>query len=156
MSLLSLGNLPQFSLEADTRYISHFGPRNYRRTIGNHTLLFIDAPALVEEDLLRTDRGHTYDSWPAIPRGPVEFVKQTASVDSLGPVILFSHIPLFRPLDASCGPLREKGTIRQGFGFGYQNMVFDGATEFLLQSLKPSLIMRSVACSRAKSALTLR
>lgn len=143
----SLGNLPPFSLSADTRYVSHFGPRNYRRTIGNHTLVFIDAPALAEEDLLRAERGHTFDSWPAISHGPVEFVKQTASAGSPGPVVLFTHIPLSRPSDASCGPLREKGTIRQGYGFGYQNTLFDGATEFLLQSLKPSLIMRFVSSS---------
>lgn len=106
--------------------------------------MFIDAPALVEEDLLRAERGHSFDSWPGISHGPVEFVKQTISTGSLGPVVLFSHIPLARPLDASCGPLREKGTIRQGYGFGYQNLLMDGATEFLLQSLKPSLVMRFV------------
>lgn len=144
LPLLSIGNIPPFSLEADTRYISHFGPRNYRRTIGNHTLVFIDAPALVEEDLLRAERGYTFDSWPAVSRGPVEFVKQTASDTSLSPVVLFTHIPLSRPPDASCGRLREKGTIRQGYGFGYQNTHFNGATEYLLESLKPSLIMRFV------------
>lgn len=111
--------------------------------------MFIDAPALVEEDVLRAERGHTFENWPAIPHGPVEFVKQTASTGSLGPVILFTHIPLSRPSDASCGPLREKGTIRQGYGFGYQNLVMDGATEFLLKSLRPSLVMRFVnsACA---------
>lgn len=126
------------------RYLSHFGPRNYRRTVGNHTLVFIDAPALIEEDLLRAERGHTFESWSAISHGPVEFVKQTVSTGSLGPVVLLTHIPLSRPFDASCGPLREKGAIRQGYGFGYQNTLSDGATEFLLQSLKPSLIMRFV------------
>ncbi|KAG6378217.1 Metallo-dependent phosphatase-like protein [Boletus reticuloceps] len=138
---VGLGNLPQFSLEAHMRYISHFGSRNYRRTVGNHTLVFIDAPALVEEDVLRAESGHTFDSWPALSNGPVEFVKQTASAGSLGPIVLFTHIPLSRPSDASCGPLREKGTIRQGYGFGYQNTLVDGTTEFLLQSLKPSLVM---------------
>lgn len=111
--------------------------------------MFIDAPALIEEDLLRAEKGHTFDSWPAVPHGPVEFVKQTASTDSLGPVVLFTHIPLLRPPGASCGPLREKGTIRQGYGFGYQNTLFDGATDFLLRSLEPSLIMRFVdSCAR--------
>ncbi|KAG9316325.1 Metallo-dependent phosphatase-like protein [Chiua virens] len=138
---VGLANLAPFSLSADTRYTSHFGPRNYRRTIGNHTLVFIDAPALVEEDVLRTQRGHTYHSWPAIKRGPVEFVKQTTSTGSSSPLVLFTHIPLSRPSDASCGPLREKGTIRQGYGFGYQNTHTDGTTTFLLESLKPSLIM---------------
>jgi len=138
---IGLGNSSSFSHEAEARYISHFGPRNYRRTIGNHTLVFIDAPSLVEEDSQRSGRGLTFDHWPAISGGPVELVNQIASIGSPGPVVLFTHIPLHRPSDASCGPLREKGTIKQGFGFGYQNLLSDGATEFLLKALQPSLIM---------------
>ncbi|KAH7888418.1 Metallo-dependent phosphatase-like protein [Phlebopus sp. FC_14] len=137
---IGLGDTASFSLEADSRYTSHFGPRNYRTTIGNHTLVFIDAPALAEEDILRGERGHTFDSWPAVQHGPVEILKQTASSQPQGPVIVFTHIPLSRPADALCGPLREKGNIRQGFGFGYQNTLMEGATEFILESLKPSLI----------------
>jgi hypothetical protein len=60
------------------------------------------------------------------------------------PVILFSHIPLYRPEGTDCGPLRERGTIRQGFGTGYQNTLGQDATNFLLQKLKPSLILRFV------------
>ncbi|KAF9230698.1 Metallo-dependent phosphatase-like protein, partial [Melanogaster broomeanus] len=86
-----------WSLEAGARYASHFGPRNYRRTIGNHTLVFIDAPGLVEEDMSRARRGHGYDGWSGDAHGPVEFVKQTASIGPLGPVVLFTHIPLARP-----------------------------------------------------------
>ncbi|KAF9232270.1 hypothetical protein BU15DRAFT_81423 [Melanogaster broomeanus] len=89
----------------------------------------------------RARRGHGYDGWSGDAHGPVEFVKQTASIGPLGPVVLFTHIPLARPLDAPCGPLREKGSIRQGYGVGYQNTLTDGATKFLLETLKPSLIM---------------
>ncbi|KIJ67637.1 hypothetical protein HYDPIDRAFT_84614 [Hydnomerulius pinastri MD-312] len=138
---IGLGDAASFSLEADTRYTSHFGPRNYRRTIGNHTLVFIDAPALAEEDVVRAEFGHSYDTWPALQNGPAEFVKHIASTEPQGSLVLFTHIPLARPIDSSCGPLREKGSIRQGFGFGYQNTLMDGATEFLLESLKPSLVM---------------
>lgn len=139
-----LGRDTSFSLEADSRYTSHFGPQNHRVSIGNHTLVFIDTPALAEEDVLRANKGHTFESWSAVPRGPVEFVKQTAESRPEGPVILFTHIPLARPLGADCGPLRERGTIQQGFGFGYQNTLMDGATEFLLDRLNPSLILRFV------------
>ena len=71
-------------------------------------------------------------------------MKQTAESRPEGPVILFTHIPLARPLGVDCGPLRERGTIRQGYGFGYQNTLMDGATEFLLDRLNPSLILRFV------------
>jgi hypothetical protein len=66
------------------------------------------------------------------------------------PVILFSHIPLYRPEGTDCGPLRERGTIRQGFGTGYQNILGQDATKFLLQKLKPSLILRFVELSKER------
>ncbi|KAI6135705.1 Metallo-dependent phosphatase-like protein [Pisolithus croceorrhizus] len=138
---VGLGASASFSLEADSRYTSHFGPRNHYTSVGNHTLVFIDATALAEEDVLRAGRGHSFDSWPAVRYGPIEFVKQIAASHSGGSFVLFTHIPLARPQNASCGPLRERGTIRQGFGFGYQNTLMEGATVFLLDRLKPSLIL---------------
>lgn len=69
-----LGISASFSSHATTRYISHFGPLNNRISISNHTLLFIDAPALVEEDQQRQQ--HNYDQWAAIPGGPVDYVKR--------------------------------------------------------------------------------
>ncbi|KAI6157523.1 Metallo-dependent phosphatase-like protein [Pisolithus tinctorius] len=138
---VGLGAAASFSLEADSRYTSHFGPRNHYVSVGNHTLVFIDATALAEEDVLRAGRGHSFDNWPAVRHGPIEFVKRIAESHSGGSIVLFTHIPLARPQDASCGPLRERGTIRQGFGFGYQNTLMDGATVFLLDRLKPSLIL---------------
>ncbi|KAH7908471.1 Metallo-dependent phosphatase-like protein [Hygrophoropsis aurantiaca] len=138
---IGIGDSNSFSLEGGTRYSSHFGPRNYRISISNHTLMFIDAPALVEEDVIRASRGYTYDNWPAVPGGPIDFLMKYASRNHSSPVILLSHIPMARPLDASCGPLRERGTIRQGFGFGYQNTLMDDATRYILGVTRPSLIL---------------
>ena len=58
------------------------------------------------------------------------------------PVILFSHIPLYRPDGKSCGPLRERGTIRPGIGQGYQNTLDKESSQRLLQVLKPIAIFR--------------
>ena len=58
------------------------------------------------------------------------------------PVILFSHIPLYRPDGKSCGPLREKGTLRPGVGVGYQNTLEKHASQRLLQAFKPIAIFR--------------
>lgn len=60
------------------------------------------------------------------------------------PLILLSHIPLARPDSASCGPLRERGTIRRGAGHGYQNTLGKQTTAFLLRSLQPAAVYRSV------------
>lgn len=137
---LGLGEDVSFSLEAAMRYTSHFGPWNHKTTIGNHTVMFIDAVALVEEDIVRADRGYSYDNWPAVAGGSVDFVKRLAEHEQVSPVVLFTHIPLARPLDADCGPLRERGTILQGHGLGYQNTLSNEASQFLLRSLGPSLI----------------
>lgn len=137
---LGLGEDVSFSLEAPTRFTSHFGPWNHKTTIGNHTVMFIDAVALVEEDVVRADRGYSYDNWPAVAGGSVDFVKRYAAHEHASPIVLFTHIPLARPHGTDCGPLRERGTIRQGQGFGYQNTLSNEASQFLLHSLRPSLI----------------
>lgn len=61
------------------------------------------------------------------------------------PVVLFTHIPLYRPDGTYCGPLREKGTIRVGVGMGYQNTLGKHASQRLLETIQPSLIFRYVA-----------
>src|SRR3984957_19645669 len=60
------------------------------------------------------------------------------------PLILFSHIPLFRPDTKTCGPFRERGTIRRGVGTGYQNTLGKQTSIFLLENLRPSAIFRYV------------
>lgn len=59
-----------------------------------------------------------------------------------GNVILLSHIPLSRSEIASCGPFRERGSIRRGAGPGYQSMLGKQTTNFLLKNLQPSVIFR--------------
>ncbi|OAX44112.1 Metallo-dependent phosphatase [Rhizopogon vinicolor AM-OR11-026] len=138
---IGLGETASFSLQAGERYTSYFGRRNDKISVGNHTLLFVDSIALVEEDVIRADRGYSYDNWPAVTGGTVDFVKRFAAHEHANPIVLFTHIPLARPLGTDCGPLRERGTIRQGRGFGYQNTLSDEASQFLLGLLRPSLIL---------------
>lgn len=69
------------------------------------------------------------------------------SIESLAdehpdPVILFSHIPMYRPDGKSCGPLRERGTIRPGAGEGYQNTLEKQSTRKLLEIFNPVVIFR--------------
>jgi len=101
--------------------------------------VLVDAPSLVEEDMERLNHAETYTAWTPRRGGPVEFVKAIARDSGKDPVVLLSHIPLSR--DAfDCGPLREKGTIRPGIGFGYQNILGREVSDFLLEELRPSVI----------------
>ncbi|KAH8119213.1 Metallo-dependent phosphatase-like protein [Phellopilus nigrolimitatus] len=137
---IGLGSSRVFSPHARKRYIAHFGPLNYQVSVANHTLVMLDAPGLVEEDYRRAKAGQSFENWPAPANGAISFVNNFASVGSEQPVVLFSHIPLFRPDTASCGPLRETGTIRRGVGYGYQNTLGGHTSDYILKYLRPSVI----------------
>ncbi|KAJ7703056.1 hypothetical protein B0H17DRAFT_1157179 [Mycena rosella] len=129
-----LGVSEHFSERAGARYKSHFGPLNSHVTISNHSIVFLDAPSLVDEEFRRTDSGNSYSNWQPVPA-----FSKSGNQD---PVVLFTHIPLSRPDGASCGPNRERGTIRRGVGFGYQNTLGKPASDFLLENLRPSVVFR--------------
>lgn len=73
---------------------------------------------------------------------PVRDFLSGASADPEHPILLFTHVPLSRPADADCGPLRERGTIREGRGLGYQNLLSAQASLLVLQSLRPAIVFR--------------
>ncbi|KAF7315537.1 Metallophos domain-containing protein [Mycena indigotica] len=117
-------------------YSNVVGPFNRQVVIRDHVFVCLDAPGLVDDDYQRS--GTPYDHWSPAHGGSVEFVK--SFVHDSRPTILLSHIPMARPDSASCGPLREKGTIRRGVGHGYQNTLGKHTTAFLLNAIQPSAI----------------
>ncbi|KAH7920783.1 Metallo-dependent phosphatase [Leucogyrophana mollusca] len=139
---VGLGESPSFSKNARQFYSDHFGPLNQAVSLAGHRLVLLDAPKLVEEDYRRHGLGMPYDLWTPITGGPIEFLNSIHAAEDRKhePVILFSHIPLSRPSSRSCGPLREKGSIRAGAGSGYQNMLGKETTEFLLNSVRPAAV----------------
>ncbi|KAI9442239.1 Metallo-dependent phosphatase-like protein [Lactarius indigo] len=56
------------------------------------------------------------------------------------PLILLSHIPLYRSSNSSCGPLRERGSIPAVRGNGYQTQLSPETSKLLLEEFRPSLI----------------
>ncbi|KAH9947515.1 Metallo-dependent phosphatase [Amylocystis lapponica] len=139
---VGLGYSPEFSSVAGERYMAHFGPLNQVVTLGNHTVIFVDAPGLVAEDEQRSRSGVTHEQWRTMkPSGPIAFVESLALTIQNEPTVLFTHIPLARPERADCGPLRERGTIRLGRGFGYQNTLGPQLSQYLLKSTHPLLVM---------------
>jgi hypothetical protein len=63
-------------------------------------------------------------------------------VDKWKPVVLLTHVPLARPVDADCGPLRERGTIRAGRGLGYENTLGSEVSASVLNMLLPAIVFR--------------
>ena len=72
----------------------------------------------------------------------------------IGRPILFSHVPLYRPEKSTCGPLRERGSLRQGRGLGYQNLLLPEASQFLLQTVRPAVIFRQVGPRHSQNCHT--
>ncbi|KAF7321819.1 Metallophos domain-containing protein [Mycena kentingensis (nom. inval.)] len=117
-------------------YSNVVGPFNREIVIRDHVFVALDAPGLVDDDYQRS--GTPYHVWTPARGGTVEFVKSIVSDGR--PTILLSHIPMARPDTASCGPLREKGSIRRGVGHGYQNTLGKHTTAFLFKTLQPAAI----------------
>lgn len=152
-----LGKQLVFSPHAQKRFRTHFGPLNQLVQVTNQwSFILVDAPKLADEDDERLRYGFSFEQW-APSGGPLEFLKtvppghSTASSNlensthgiadiNNTSLVLFTHIPLYRPKSASCGPLRERGIIRPGRGGGYQNMLGPELTQFLLEKLQPAFI----------------
>ncbi len=63
-----------FSPEAHNRYFKHFGPPNHIQNMSGYTLVFVDAPSLVEEEYERTAKAIQFNQWSPVKGGPVEFI----------------------------------------------------------------------------------
>lgn len=137
---VGLGESSAFSKNARKYFTEYFGPVNQEIDLAGHRLIFIDAPGLVDEDYRRHGMGKQYETWTPAVGGPIEFIASVAIKASSSPIILFSHIPLSRPASTSCGPLREKGSIRASAGYGYQNMLGKETTRFVLHMLRPAAV----------------
>ncbi|KAM0751157.1 hypothetical protein T439DRAFT_380157 [Meredithblackwellia eburnea MCA 4105] len=121
-------HLPSSSLAsyARERFQNSFGAPNGEKEWGGWSLVWVDSMALLEDEEGRTARGWVED----LAERPTEL-----------PRILLSHIPLYRPEGTSCGPAREHTrSIYEGSGKNYQNELDKITSEWLLRSVKPSLV----------------
>ncbi|KAF9793237.1 hypothetical protein BJ322DRAFT_113506 [Thelephora terrestris] len=123
---------------ARRRFTKHFGPLDQTVDIQNHTLVLLDASRIIEESYRRARKTRHRE---VSSNGTMNFVKSVQPGDKAHPVILFTHVPLFRPDSAACGPLRESGTIRRGAGNNYQSTIGKDVSAFLLEHLHPTIIL---------------
>ncbi|KDR75754.1 hypothetical protein GALMADRAFT_69101 [Galerina marginata CBS 339.88] len=146
---IGLGKSLKFSPDARHRYSAHFGYPNQEISVANHSLILFDAPSYADEDSQRHGQRKSFEKWVPIRYGALDFMKKFSSTTfahpfseekHTDPVILFSHIPLYRSDGRGCGPLREKGTLRPGVGHGYQNTLEKRSSQRLLEFFKPVAI----------------
>lgn len=134
---LGLHRSPGGSAYARERFTETFGALNGAMDLGNHTLVWIDAPGLLEERTLAGDKFGTSGFQPA-PGGVADFLQSFQHQSHNLPRILFSHIPLHRSEDTLCGPLREsRSNLHQGRGKNYQNELDQATSQYLLEAIAP-------------------
>ncbi|KAJ1390601.1 Metallo-dependent phosphatase-like [Sesbania bispinosa] len=124
--------------EVIRRYEETFGIRNYRFAVGKVDFIAVDAQTL---------DGHPQKH---LASQTWEFVKNHSVDDVVHPRVLLTHIPLYRHDDTYCGPDRGSPIINQRIHHAmydntnditYQNYVFEESSKFLLDTIKPKLIL---------------
>lgn len=121
--------------EVVNRYEKKFGKRNYRFTAGKVEFIAIDAQTL--------DARHQQN----LASSPLDFVKNVSMDVQSYPRVLLTHIPLYRQDEMYCGPNRKSPVINQRISrtadgeIRYQNYVSDETSDFLLELIKPVLIL---------------
>ncbi|PON78262.1 Calcineurin-like phosphoesterase domain, apaH type [Trema orientale] len=117
------------------RYEHEFGKRNYRFTAGKVEFIAVDAQTL--------DAHHQENQ----ASSSLEFVKNVSMDVQSYPRVLLTHIPLYRRDWTYCGPNRNSPVINQRIlrttdgEIRYQNYVSEESSDFLLELLKPVLIL---------------
>jgi hypothetical protein len=164
---VGLENGSNTSPAARARYRTTFGPLSQHVVLGGHSLFMVDAPALVEEDWRRESAGEgrgdglpidlAYLRHMRVEHAASEHLKpltyfldfydQSHLCNEDAPLILFTHIPLYRFPGSNCGPLREKGSIPAVRGDGYQTLLTPETSQLLLNELGPTLIFRYLLSS---------
>ncbi|XP_024527227.1 uncharacterized protein C630.12 isoform X2 [Selaginella moellendorffii] len=119
------------------RYQKKFGETDFIHNIGSLDFVFVNSQAL---DGSRADP-FTNASW--------SFVEKVASSDRAArPMVLMTHIPLFRPDNTPCGSDRASDVINQRLRrtnwspgrVTYQNYLTDGTSQKLLNLTKPVMV----------------
>ncbi|CAJ1950611.1 unnamed protein product [Sphenostylis stenocarpa] len=145
--------------EVIQRYEEAYGKRNYKFTIGNVDFIAVDAqildgkldfPYTFELSFFLSSYAviaSTFTLWK--PTKPSDF-SNLGFCDVAHPRVLLTHIPLYRHDDTYCGPDRRSPVINQRINYAvngnpneisYQNYVSEKSSKYLLDTLKPKLIL---------------
>jgi len=112
-------------LESRKRFEEYFGSVNQEVTIGGYSVLSLDTPSISATDA-------------TIANQTAAFLERVSRQDTRR--IIFSHVPLARPLQHDCGSLRESPHgIHATSGYQFQSLLSDDVSSKLLR-LKPRII----------------
>ncbi|ORX44088.1 hypothetical protein DM01DRAFT_1340498 [Hesseltinella vesiculosa] len=120
------------------RFRRSFGPLSAIHPLAhNHSLVVLDTVALTSADeLIRLEALQVLAQWH--PQSAASLTPDSAAQQTM----LVSHVPLYRPDQTSCGPLRTQSrpSIYQRYGYQYQNLLEAPLTTKLLEFVQPDLV----------------
>ncbi|PVV02368.1 hypothetical protein BB560_003183 [Smittium megazygosporum] len=111
------------------RHRNYVGPLNYVVPIGDHVLVVLDTIGYVNNDPMVSAESH-------------RFLKSVVESYPQKRKILFTHVPLYRAPNTSCGPLRQKKSrsIEYAKGYQYQTLTDPENSNEILTLLKPEMV----------------
>ncbi|PVU90386.1 hypothetical protein BB559_000490 [Furculomyces boomerangus] len=111
------------------RFVNRISDVNYSVEVGNYVLVVIDTIGYESNNIDISSKTKSF----------IESVRKEYPEKS---VLLFTHVPLWRPSGTYCGKLRQgrKKSINDGVGYQYSNLVGKNASEYILQTIKPEVV----------------
>ncbi|KAJ2898496.1 hypothetical protein IWW38_001374 [Coemansia aciculifera] len=109
------------------RYHKYIGPTNQVLTIGGHQVVLLDSLTL-ESDT------------PAVSAASRQLVDRLGNETTTEmPRLLFTHVPLWRPNETYCGPLRQSPDkfLLNRRGYQFRDQLFQNTTSYLLNAIQP-------------------
>lgn len=111
------------------RYERTFGPINNRVRVGEFEFVLLSSAALEMEEWDQ----RSYDKTTAFLQDI-----RNAGASPLRPRVLLTHVPLWRPQTASCGPLRKNSPqIPDSQGFSYKCLVAPHLSRRIIDDVRP-------------------
>ncbi|KAJ1987991.1 hypothetical protein EDC05_005545 [Coemansia umbellata] len=121
---IGIGNtVVQGALE---RFHKTVGPTNQVIELGGHQIVLLDTLTLESDSPEVSSASNKLVEWLA---------KQN---DEHKPRLLFTHVPMWRPNNTLCGPLRQSlPWLRNRRGYQFRDQLFQNTTTYLLERIKP-------------------
>jgi len=115
------------------RYERSFGPINQRVKIGHFELVMVSTASLE----MKSWDERSYERTTQF----LQSMKEANPSAGLRPRILITHVPLWRPQSATCGPLRHNSLqIPNSRGYSYKCLVREDITRTIINDVKPIYI----------------
>ncbi|KAJ2201134.1 hypothetical protein IW144_000537 [Coemansia sp. RSA 522] len=113
------------------RFHEYVGPTNQILDIGGHQIILLDTLTLESDNKdVRKSTQQTID-WLQTERTEMQ----------PKPRILFTHVPMWRPPNTNCGPLRQTPyAMLSRSGYQFRDQLFQNTTELLLNAIQPHAV----------------